>query len=75
MTKTETLWSVGMTNNRTHARLRLLVWAADLAEAEAKLAGTLLGEGCEYTHTNTKPEYDTSEYPMIKHLKREIEIR
>ena len=63
-----------MTNNRTHARLRLLVWAEDPAEAVAKLTGSLLGEGCEYTHTNTKPEYDTSEYPSNRHLRREVEI-
>ena len=75
MKKTETLWSVGLINDLTHARLRLLVWAETPEDAVAKLTGTLIGKGCEYTHTNTKPEYDISgEGPHNKHLTREIDI-
>lgn len=56
--KKETLWSVGLLNLRTHANLRLLVWAEKSAEAAAKLDGVLTGFGCEYALRNVKPEYD-----------------
>ena len=47
---------------------------ADLAEAYAAMTGTLIGKGCEYTYTNTKPEYDISgEGPHNKHLTRVVD--
>ena len=52
----EQLWSVGLLNKRTHARLRLMVWGRDRADAEAKLDGVLFGDGCEYDLRNTIPE-------------------
>lgn len=68
--KREQLWSVGLLNKRTHANLRLLVWADCNPDAAArKLKGALIGEDCEYALRNVKPEYNDT---GTGHVYREV---
>ena len=69
MAKREQLFSVGLLNNHTHAKLRLMVWAADADAAAEKLRGVLTGAGCEYTWRNTLPEYNAT---GTDHVYREV---
>ena len=69
MAKREQLFSVGLTCNKTHAKLRLMVWAADADAAAEKLRGVLTGAGCEYSWRNTLPEYNAT---GTDHVYREV---
>lgn len=69
MAKREQLFSVGLTCNKTHAKLRLMVWAADADAAAEKLRGVLTGAGCEYSWRNTKPEFAED---GIRYVYREV---